>query len=65
MLRWQERVLEERADLLRKLIDLKAFLHTQKAKGIPITDRNLLMAQCAVMQQYKDILDRRIANFDE
>ncbi len=60
---WQRRVVEENAQLNRKIDALTMFLEHEASKDIGIHDRNLLIAQRCAMQHYSDILVRRITYF--
>jgi len=58
---YQLRVLEERKELGAKLEKLAAFLASNP--DISDTDRNLLIRQNRIMQDYSAILAERIAHF--
>jgi hypothetical protein len=59
----QERVLEERTQLNDRLVKLDSFLYTEKFNCLSMDDQDLLITQQAIMEQYLDVLDQRIANF--
>lgn len=65
MQRWQQRVVDEKARLSADLERLVTFMTTNRAKKLPTLDRNLLQAQRIAMQQYEDILKRRIDCFEK
>lgn len=65
MYRWQQRVVDEKERLSADLARLVAFMASSKAKKLPTLDKNLLMAQSIAMQQYEDILKRRIDCFEK
>lgn len=61
---YQLRVLNERADLAQKSINLDRFLRDpERTAGIPVQEISLLRMQQIVMDQYLAILDKRIENF--
>jgi uncharacterized protein HemY len=68
MLPYQERVIEERAQLSEKLVKLDAFLDRRNVSAASDTvnslgedERRRLVRQSLAMQNYLDILDERIA----
>lgn len=62
---WQQRVVNEKGRLSADLERLIAFMGTDRAKKLSVLDRNLLQAQRIAMQQYEDILKRRIDCFEK
>ena len=61
MKEWQNRVHEERDELLFKMQKLQHFIAT--VKDMDIIQMNLLRDQHDVMQQYVNILDKRMAQW--
>jgi len=61
MKEWQNRVHEERDELLFKMQKLQHFIVT--VKDMDIIQMNLLRDQHDVMQQYVNILDKRMAQW--
>ena len=62
---WQERVVEEKEQLVERLEKLDAFLATPACLALPFDDRCLLARQLFAMKQYLEILLDRIARFFE
>lgn len=63
---YQERVVQEKAELDEKLAKLHEFNSTNKVFFMMDQDeRNRLLRQRVVMQEYSDILGARIAAFKE
>ena len=60
MKQWQQRVYDERAELMDKYTKLKHFLVTASVKEIEL---DLLKAQADIMAEYIQILDRRMARW--
>lgn len=60
---YQERVLEERAQLNDRLNKLDAWLYTEKFNCLSLDDQDLLITQQRIMVEYLDVLDQRINNF--
>lgn len=63
MLPYQERVIEERAQVFERFKRLEDFINSEAALSVP--DRELLglVTQHGIMAQYVRILDARIAEF--
>jgi hypothetical protein len=61
---WQERVIQERAELTDKLLRLKLMLANPR-DDIDPKELELLTTQADVMQQYQDILTLRIYRWAE
>lgn len=59
----QERVVEERADLDYKMDKLSAFLDSNTYYNLPAGEQGRLVEQLGIMNQYRDVLDRRISAF--
>lgn len=60
---WQERVMDERAEVNERLVALQAFI--DKSEGdLDANYWSLLREQAAAMLLYRATLDRRIARFD-
>ena len=61
---FQERVIEERNDLVEKVIKLKEFLENSEAVSNLIPgEKDRLQRQAEIMGQYITILDERIEYF--
>jgi hypothetical protein len=62
---YQERVVQEKAELDDKIDKLDYFIGKEMKYGaLPAKDRRLLQLQLAAMSLYSDILTQRIAAFD-
>lgn len=59
----EQRVIDERNELVARLEKLKAFLKTETCLNMPFDDRCLLVQQAMVMGQYAQILNARIERF--
>lgn len=59
----QQRVIEERNELVTRLDKLKSFLGTDTCLNMPFDDRCMLVQQAMVMGQYAQILSARIERF--
>lgn len=59
----EQRVVNERNDLVEKTGKLDTFRQGDVFSELPYEDRKLLQAQRSAMQAYIDILDMRIARF--
>lgn len=62
---YQERVIEERDELVDRIERLAAFLLNPAVTKLRITERNLLHDQQRVMTEYAAILNQRIRLFKE
>ncbi|MGL5654126.1 MAG: crAss001_48 related protein [Vibrio sp.] len=60
---WQKRVIEERVELGAKIINLIAFINSDKFNAIDDENQKLLRDQRDVMVKYLAILDKRIIKF--
>lgn len=61
---YQQRVLDEKAELETRAKALSAFIGTSEVfAGLPEEEQKLLREQCEVMWQYFEILEKRIALF--
>lgn len=60
----QERVVAEKDELADKLTKLNAFIGGAVYDRLSADERNRLCRQAAVMKDYLDILNDRIAAFD-
>lgn len=63
MLPHQTRVVEEKKELDTKLKALNAFLQGEKVKELSEVDHCLLVQQSGAMEEYSNILAKRIAVF--
>jgi hypothetical protein len=61
---YQERVIEEHKELDLKITKLELFLQTEMYEKLLRTPKELLILQYAYMQNYRNILERRIALFN-
>ena len=64
MQEYQQRVVEEKAQLDERLQKLRAFFRTDTAKKLPKQEKELLAQQNLLMTFYSQVLGIRIANFD-
>lgn len=63
---YQQRVVEEKAELDKKIEALNAFIEESPIFGTLDSDeKTRLKDQSMVMQEYSDILDERIEAFDK
>lgn len=62
---WQQRIVEERDQLRERSEKLEIFIYSGKARALGEPHTSLLYQQYAVMQLYREVLDRRIALFVE
>lgn len=60
---WQERVVEERAQLNDRLEKLRAFSNGPMHAKLDLIDQHLLLNQDVAMDMYLRVLDKRIARF--
>lgn len=60
---YQQRVVDEKADLDDKLSKLRQFMTSNAWTAVPEPDRLLLIRQEEVMRQYAEILGKRIQRF--
>jgi hypothetical protein len=60
----EERVVAERDQLQERLEKLQAFILTDKMSTLAADEQELLFRQCGHMQQYFNLLNRRIARFN-
>lgn len=64
LLPYQQRVIEERDELVFKAVKLKAFIDNKKLLySLKLGDQWLLFLQVYYMYKYKNILDKRIKRF--
>lgn len=59
----QERVVAERAELDDKMDKLSKFLDTNTYYNLSEGEKGRLVEQLGIINQYRDVLDRRIAAF--
>ena len=59
----EQRVVDERTELIDKITKLHAFFRTEIFKNIQEEDQNLLEEQVQLMMNYSDVLLKRIARF--
>lgn len=62
---WQQRVITERDELLRRCIALRRFMYDQveQFQALPQPDRDLLKLQYTYMGDYLNVLNERIQRF--
>ena len=60
---FQQRVIEEKAELDARLANLIPFLSSDTCHALPFDERNRLKRQAEVMEMYSGILGARIAAF--
>lgn len=60
---WQKRVLDEKAELRKKVDALVEFLSGEAYKALDSADQQLLYAQCNIMLAYINVLNLRISRF--
>jgi hypothetical protein len=61
---FQQRVIDEKAALDEKLVKLQTFIKSESFLTLDPMDRLLLIDQQYSMQDYSEILTKRIARFD-
>lgn len=59
----QQRVVDEKTELDVRAGKLNAFMGTEVFKGLPLTERGLMMRQYSLMIQLSLVLGERIAAF--
>jgi hypothetical protein len=59
----EQRVVDERNELIEKITKLHAFFKTEIFNNLPEKDQNLLEEQVQIMMNYSDILLKRINRF--
>lgn len=64
MQEYQQRAIEEKAQLDERLQKLSAFFKSDTAKQLPKREKELLTQQNLLMTFYSQVLGIRIANFD-
>lgn len=62
---YQERVVQEKSELVEKTVKLRAFFETPTFAGLGFPERTLLRRQEHYMTQYASVLSERIAAFKE
>ena len=60
---YQDRVVEEKQELDKKLIKLDTFNHSLQFTVLPVAERRLLLRQQTSMEDYGRILGERIEAF--
>ncbi len=61
---WQERVLQERAELEERCAGIDAFITSDTFLRISLVEQDLLFAQAQAMMDYSHVLTRRIGTFE-
>jgi hypothetical protein len=59
----QQRVVDERSELIDKITKLHAFFKTSTFEDLEQEDQNLLNEQSQIMMNYADVLFQRINRF--
>jgi hypothetical protein len=62
---WQQRVVDEKHELAKKLENLIDFMKSDKMNQISTSEAIRLQKQALVMRQYVSLLSERIENFIE
>jgi hypothetical protein len=60
---WQHQVVEEKAQLDRRLQQMVTFENSEEFKRLPDKTKELLWRQAIVMSEYSALLDLRIREF--
>jgi hypothetical protein len=60
---YQDRVLNEKAELDAKLGKLQAFLNTSTFGSLDVDEQERLRKQAGIMQEYSAVLADRLAHF--
>lgn len=60
----EQRVVDEKNELLAKMTKLLEFFHTDTFKSLPAKEQKLLELQVDVMEVYYEVLNKRIALFN-
>jgi hypothetical protein len=63
MKEFQQRVVEEKAELDKKLTKLRAFFETESYIGLDWEEQDRLQRQVGFMKSYSDVLAERIEEF--
>lgn len=61
---WQQRVIDEKNELIRKVKRLNKFILTDDFEELSAAEKELLRRQHKLMMEYKLILNERIKRFD-
>jgi len=61
---WQERVVEEKAELDKKIEKLSKFIQGGEFWGLAMEEQRRLLTQITLMQQYSEVLGERIDAFE-
>jgi hypothetical protein len=62
---WQQKVIDEKADLDSKIERLETFLGTESYRGLSSPEQDRLQQQRQAMRIYSDVLGGRIAAFTQ
>jgi hypothetical protein len=60
---WQHQVVEEKAQLDRRLQQMVTFENSEEFKRLPAKTKELIWRQAIVMSEYSALLDLRIREF--
>lgn len=60
---YQQRVVDEKTEIDTKLKNLRTFMHGDVYASLPATEQGLLMVQLVAMDNYSEVLARRIELF--
>lgn len=61
---FQERVIAEQDELVRRIVDLECFVSGQQFLALSSEERARMTRQLAAMRTYSEVLGERIVNFD-
>lgn len=62
---YQQRVVEELAELSKRFENLNSFLNGGRSLSVPLPELRRLYRQRQIMRMYWDVLNERIENFKE
>lgn len=63
--KWQKRVIAEKEELSKKVTSLGKFvLESEEFDKLTDSEKSILMDQLIVMEEYEDILNKRVRSFN-
>lgn len=62
---WRDSLGSEKAELIKRIIEIETFFKEEKFKQLPISQSSLLRVQLVLMTEYLVVLDARIALLEE